>query len=172
MDHDLDILRLFRAKIRNNLTGSTFNELSHIFSKVGMMNLAKTRSHVQALAHFEPAKFACCINLCICYTGPYANLDECLKCKTSRLDKSGWARRMFSYIPLIPHLRALMSNCTYATQLQYRTDEHTKNHRPGKIMDIFDGLHYRSLLGEHVVVGDWTCPHNYFSDHRDIALSA
>jgi Transposase family tnp2 len=36
--------------------------------------------------------------------------------------------------------------------------------------DIFNGLHYRSLLGERVVVGDQTLPHNYFSDRRDIAL--
>jgi len=37
-------------------------------------------------------------------------------------------------------------------------------------MDIFDGLHYHSLLREHVVVGDRRLPHNYFSDHCDIAL--
>jgi hypothetical protein len=36
--------------------------------------------------------------------------------------------------------------------------------------DIFDGLHYRLLLEERVVTGDRTFPHNYFSDHRDIAL--
>src|SRR6266849_7521667 len=115
-------------------------------------------------------KFACCINLCICYTGPYANLDKCPNCKTSRLNESGRARRMFSYMPLIPRLHALMSNHTYATQLKYRADEHAKTRRPGTITDIFDGLHYRSLLGERVVVGDQTYPHNYFSDYRDIAL--
>jgi len=63
-----------------------------------------------------------------------------------------------------------MSNRTYATQLQYCADEHAKTRRPGTIMDIFNGLHYCSLLGECVVVGDWTYPHNYFSDHHDIAL--
>ena len=73
-------------------------------------------------------------------------------------------------MPLIPRLRALMSNRTYATQLQYRADEHAKTRRPGTTTDIFDGLHYRSLLGERVVVGDRTYRHNYFSDHRDIAL--
>ena len=169
-DHDLDILRPFGMKIRNNLTASTFDEMSHNFSKAGMVNLAKTRSHVRALSRFEPVKFACCINSCICYTGPDANLDECPKCKTSRLDESGRARRMFSYIPLIPRLRALMSNRTYATQLQYRANEHAKTRRPRTTTDIFDGLHYRSLLEERVVVGEKTYPHNYFSDHRDIAL--
>ena len=64
-----------------------------------------------------------------------------------------------------------MLNRTYATHLQYHADEHAKTCRPGMIMDIFDGLHYHALLGEPVVVQDWMYPHNYFSDHRDIALS-
>ena len=135
-----------------------------------MKDLAKTRSHVRDLSRFEPVKFVCCINSCICYTGPYADLDKCPKCETLRLDESGRARRTFSYIPLIPRLRALVSNHTYATQLQYRADEHAKTRRPGTTTDIFDGLHYRSLLRERVIVGDQTYPHNYFSDHRDIAL--
>jgi hypothetical protein len=36
--------------------------------------------------------------------------------------------------------------------------------------NIFDGLHYCSLLEEHVVVGDQILTHNYFSDSHDIAL--
>jgi len=36
-------------------------------------------------------------------------------------------------------------------------------------MDIFDGLHYRSLLEEGVVVGDQRLAHHDFPDHRDIA---
>src|SRR6266852_7528973 len=135
-----------------------------------MQNLAKTQSHVWALACFEPVKFTCCINLCICYTGPYADLDKCPNCKTSRLNESGQARQIFSYMPLIPRLRALMSNRTYATQLQYCADEHAKTHKPETITDNFDGLHYRSLLEERVVIGDQTYPYNYFSDHCDIAL--
>jgi hypothetical protein len=115
-------------------------------------------------------QFACCLNSCICYTGPYAKLDECPKCKMLRLDESGQARQMFSYMPLIPHLCALMSNHTYATCLQYHADEHAKAHIPGMTTDVFDGLHYRSLLGEHVIVGDQRLSHKYFLDHRDIAL--
>src|SRR5258707_1179116 len=78
---------------------------------------------------------------------------------------------MFSYMPLIPRLCVLMLNHTHTTHLQYHANEHTKNHRLGTITDIFDGHHYCSLLREHVVVGDRTYPHNYFSDHHDIALS-
>jgi hypothetical protein len=84
--HDLNILHLFGMKIRNNLTASTFNEMSYNFSKAGWKNLVKMRSHVRALSRFEAVKVTSCINPCICYTGPYADLDEC---GTSRLNKSG-----------------------------------------------------------------------------------
>jgi hypothetical protein len=40
-EHDLDILRPFAMKIRDNLTASTFDEISYNFSKAGMENLAK-----------------------------------------------------------------------------------------------------------------------------------
>src|SRR5260221_1468519 len=117
MKHDLDILRPFAVKIRNNLTAATFNEMAFIFPEAGVQNLAKTRSHVRSLSRFRPVEFACCINSCICYAGPYADLDECPKCTTLRLDGFGRARRKFSYMPLIPRLCALMSNRTYATHL-------------------------------------------------------
>jgi len=69
---------------------------------------------------------------------------------------------MFSYMPLIPRLRALMSNRTYATHLQYRADEHAKTRRPGTITDIFDGLHYRSLLGERVCLEERSLVFNHW----------
>jgi hypothetical protein len=73
-------------------------------------------------------------------------------------------------MPLIPHLCALMLNRTYTTHLQYHADEHAKAHMPGMTTDVFDGLHYYLLLGEHVIVGDQRLPHKYFLDHHNIAL--
>jgi len=159
--------------IRNNLTALAFNEMCYTFSKTGMENLARTQSHVRSLSCFRPIVFVCCVNLCICYTGKYADLDKCLKCKMSHLNKSGQARHTFSYMPLIPCLHALMSNRTYATHLQYCADEHAKTSTcmPGITTDIFNGLHYRLLLGERVVARDRTLAHNYFLDHHDIMLS-
>src|SRR5260370_36789362 len=42
LDYDLDILCPFAMKIRNNLTASTFHEMSYNFPKAGMESLAKT----------------------------------------------------------------------------------------------------------------------------------
>jgi len=172
LDHDLDILHPFVMIIRNNLTALAFNEMCYTFSKTGMENLARMQSHVWSLSRFGPVVFACCVNLCICYTGKYADLDKCLKCKTLCLNESSRVRCTFSYMPLIPHLCALMSNHTYATHLQYCADEDVQMSTcmPGMTTDIFDGLHYCSLLRECVVAGDRMLAHNYFSDHHDIVL--
>jgi hypothetical protein len=166
---DLSILCPFMFKIRNNLATSTFNEMSHIFPRIDVKDLNKTWSHVQTLSCFKPMEFACCINLCICYTGLYANLNKCPNCNTLHL-ASGLARWTFSYMPLIPWLHAFMLNCLYATYLQYHAEKHLRTHISGKTTDIFDGLHYLELLREHIVVKDWRLPHTYFSDHHDIAL--
>ena len=128
-DHDLDILRPFAMMLRNNLTALSFDKMSYTFSNAGMETLAKTRSHAQYLSRFEPVKLECCVNSCVCFTGLHASLNECLRCKMSRLNESGEARRMFSYMPLIPCLHAFMSNHAYTTCLQYRADEHAKTHR-------------------------------------------
>jgi len=128
LDHNLDILRLFAMMLRNNLTTLSFDEMLYTFSNAGMETLAKTRSHAQYLSHFEPVKLECCINSCVCFTGPHTGLNECPRCKTSHLNKSGDARQTFSYMPLIPRLCAFMSNHAYATRLQYHADEHAKTH--------------------------------------------
>src|SRR5258708_14739172 len=53
-DYDLDILRPFAIKIRNNLTASTFHEMSDNFSQQGRKRLAKPHSHLRALSPFGP----------------------------------------------------------------------------------------------------------------------
>jgi hypothetical protein len=78
-----------------------------------------------ARARFEPVEFACCINSCICYTGPYADLEEW---PDVRNVASGRAGQTFPYMPYIPRLGALMANHTYATHLQYCAEEHTKTY--------------------------------------------
>jgi len=55
-----------------------------------------------------------------------------------------------------------------AEQMAYRA--HVHNHTPGKISDVFDGTHYRSLCGQHVRLNGEKLSHKYFEDHRDIAL--
>jgi hypothetical protein len=53
-------------------------------------------------------------------------------------------------------------------EMGYRANEHV--HIPGRTTDVFDGAHYRSLLGKRVVINGQEAPYTYFSDFRDIAL--
>jgi len=55
-----------------------------------------------------------------------------------------------------------------AEQMQYRARVH--KHDPGKMTDVFDGSHYRSLLGQRVQLNGKPLRHRFFDDHRDIAL--
>ena len=55
-----------------------------------------------------------------------------------------------------------------ADLMQYRARDHQCT--PGKITDVFDGSHYRSLCGQRIQLNGTKFAHKYFEDHRDIAL--
>lgn len=104
----------------------------------------------------------------MCYTGPYETLSTCPKCKANRYKSDGKTpQAIFQYLPLVPRLRAMVSNSSYAQKMQYRSKH---QHDPTKTTDIFDGAHYRSLLETPVTINDEELPMWFFSDPRDIAL--
>jgi hypothetical protein len=160
------------VKVEDHVSESTFDKFRFAHGKPDSATLDSIRSRVRFLSRFDPIYYECCKNSCVCFTGPYANLDKCPnpKCKEPRLDQDRRPQKLFSYMPLIPRLRALMSNSEYATRLRYRAHDHAKARQPGNTTDIFDGLHYRSLLGRHVVIEEEEYAHTFFSDERDIAL--
>jgi Transposase family tnp2 len=125
-----------------------------------------SKKRVRTLAGFEPVRYSCCINSCVCFVGPYENLTECPNCQEARFGANGQPRKYFDYLPIIPRLQAMSANAKHAKKMRYRA-EHV--HEPGVIKDVFDGLHYQSLLTT-IVPGSETRPFFYFSDKRDIAL--
>lgn len=75
-----------------------------------------------------------CPNSCVAYTGPYANLEACPKCKESRFDPIKLAssngekkvpRQEFHTIPLGPQLQALWRSSESAHAMKHR-DRETK----------------------------------------------
>jgi hypothetical protein len=125
-----------------------------------------TKKRVRLLAGFQPLRYSCCIHSCVCFTGPYENLSECLNCNEARYGANGKPRKYFDYLPVIPRLQAMSANATLAKKMRYRAEY---KHEPGFIKDVFDGSHYRSLLNT-IVPTDGADPFFYFSDERDIAL--
>lgn len=164
---DLGLLRAYAFKIEERLTQKAFNKLPLVFPSANVESFKKTEHRVQRLSGFQPVLYDCCINSCVCFTGPYEKLNDCPVCSTGRLDDEGRPRAQFSYLPIIPRLRAMVSNQKHAAKMQYRANY---QHKPSQFNDIFDGSHYQTLRKTRIKVGDETLPYSFFSDPRDIAL--
>jgi hypothetical protein len=167
-ESDLTLIRAYTLKVEDGITNATFNKLRFAFPQAPLDSIKSTEKRVRFLSGFQPVRYSCCPSSCVCYTGPYETLQQCPKCKADRYKADGTTpRSCFEYLPVIPRLRAMVANSTYAEKMQYRS-----NHKcdPTKITDIFDGTHYTSLLGKYVTIDDEELPMLFFSDPRDIAL--
>ena len=167
-ESDLTLLRAYTLKVEDGITNATFNKFRFAFPQAPLDTMKSTEKRVQFLSGFQPVRYSCCISSCVCFTGPYEDLQQCPKCKADRYKADGTTpRAYFEYLPIIPRLRAMVANSLYARKMQYRSN-HT--HDPTKLTDIFDGAHYNSLLEKFVTIGDEQLPMWFFSDPRDIAL--
>jgi hypothetical protein len=167
-ESDLTLLRAYALKVEDGLTDKTFNKLRYAFPQSPIDSLKNTEKRVQFLSGFQPVRYHCCPSSCVCYTGPYESLTKCPKCNIDRHKADGMTpQAYYEYLPIIPRLRAMLANSSYARKMQYRSN---RQHDPMKITDIFDGTHYRSLRETFVTVGDEELPTWFFSDPRDIAL--
>ena len=165
---DLTLIRAYSLKVNHGLTNDAYNSLRFLFPQAPLDTLKNTEKRIQFLSGFQPVRYHCCPSSCVCYTGPYETLSTCPKCKADRYKSDGKTpQTYFQYLPLIPRLRAMVSNSSYAKKMQYRSKH---QHDPTKITDIFDGAHYRSLLETPVTISDEELPMWFFSDPRDVAL--
>ncbi|PPQ81548.1 hypothetical protein CVT24_000065 [Panaeolus cyanescens] len=165
---ELLLLRMYALKVEDHLTERTFNRLFKVFPNSGQTTLKLTKKHVRFLSGFQPIQYDCCINSCVCFVGPqYKDLDRCPyeKCREPRYKENGQPRKVFEYIPLIPRLKAQMANPTLAKAMRYRSERESS---PQDTEDVFDGTHYKSLLGKMVPSSNPPIP--FFSDPRDVAL--
>ncbi|KDQ54190.1 hypothetical protein JAAARDRAFT_102779, partial [Jaapia argillacea MUCL 33604] len=127
-----------------------------------------TPQHIVFLSGVEAVEYDCCTNSCCCFVGPHADLDECPYCKVSWYNRDGFAKKTFTYLPLIPQLVTLYHNRDMVERMGYQAGEHV--HEPGAIRDILDCPVYRSLLGSKISINGREMNSTYFSDPRDIAL--
>ncbi|KAI0062792.1 hypothetical protein BV25DRAFT_1789773, partial [Artomyces pyxidatus] len=165
---DRAMLRQYAYKLRNHITDTAYNELEFLFPSEDVLSIKAAQTRIALLAGFKPQLYDCCPNSCLAYTGPRDSLNDCPECKTPRYKADGRARKRFTYIPLIPRLRACAASPAVATQMRYRAFEH-KSHSD-EISDVFDGKHYQELCQRNVVVNDVELPRKFFDDPRDIAL--
>ncbi|KAH9844117.1 uncharacterized protein C8Q71DRAFT_679292, partial [Rhodofomes roseus] len=166
---DMNLLRAWTLKVEERLTDKAFDRFRFAFHNSDLPSIKAAKTRVAFLSGFTPEIYDCCVNSCVCYTGPYADCRQCPHCNEDRFDRSGRPRKHFRYLPLIPRLRTAAANVSYATKMQYRT-KHDQSYTPGITTDIFGGTHYRHLKGKQVEIDDRPIPSWFFNDPRDIAL--
>ena len=167
-EDDLDTVRAFALKVKDHLSDKTYERFPYAFPRHSLPSARQSRRRMEQLAGFKTVLYDCCINSCLCYTGPYNDLDQCLYCQEPRHNADGKPRQTFKYTPLIPRLHAAHANKACAQQMQYRVCKH--HHIPKQTSDVFDSTHYRDLLQSKVTVDGEEILYHFFSDSRDIAL--
>lgn len=165
------MLKKYLLKLKHSITNAAFEEMHEGWG--GEYHSLKTvKSRVSTLADLPSESHDCCINICVCFAGPYEGDQVCPKCKESRLDDRGKPRAKYHYFPFIPRLQAYYSNASTKELLQYRAQfDSEETYQSDNIRDVFDGSIYRSLLGREVEVDGRKLGVKYFSDAQDIALS-
>lgn len=152
-------------------------------------------SRAAFLSGLDPKLYDSCIGSCCCYVGPYKDASSCPYCREPRLNSVGRPRKVFTYIPVIPRLKAMCKDQGLSEKLQYRANYETSPPRhipplpscstyhdrtglgragvcycPSKIEDVFDSQHYRALRDTPVTIDEKTYQFNYFAGNQDVAL--
>lgn len=112
-------MRVFAFQVQNNLNEDTLAQIPAAFPTEQLPTLKKIRARIAFLSGFDAERYDCCVESCIAYTGPYADLEQCPYCKTSRHDDFGNPRRQFAYLSLKRRLLALRQHQETAQQMEY-----------------------------------------------------
>ncbi|KAH7338458.1 hypothetical protein B0J17DRAFT_545322, partial [Rhizoctonia solani] len=166
------IVDAFNYRMTTNITANAAALLPYAFQDqrlADVPSLYKIQLRTAALSGIAPVLYDQCKNSCCCYTGDLKNLISCPYCRPPCFKPDGTpAAKPFSYLPLIPRLKAAMANTRIRNLMGYR-DKHTQNRQTGQFTDIFDGSHYLGLLDKFVPCAR-VKDRQFFQDARDIAL--
>ncbi|KAJ3745232.1 hypothetical protein EV360DRAFT_8035, partial [Lentinula raphanica] len=166
-EDELSDMRHFALKVETHMTDDTFAKLPFACPSENFQSWKSTKSQARSLSAFTPRVYDCCMNSCICYVGPHASKTQCPYCHESRYrPNTKTPRKRFTYLPIIPRLRAYYRSLAMTEKLKYRG---SYVHSPeGPICDIMDGSHYQQLCQQHVIIDGQEYPHTFFSDSRDV----
>ena len=84
---DHTICRAFAFKVSTYMADAAWKRAPLVFQTTPPLpTLPKFRSRISFLAGFSAQTYNCCLNLCVCYTGPHTHATSCTYCGLSRLD--------------------------------------------------------------------------------------
>jgi len=144
-----------------------------IFCRFGVEVLSydQIKRRVAELSGVIPVASDMCINSCLAYTGPFAELDTCPTCGEPQYNpiqlaasggKKQVARQQFHTIPIGPQLQALWRDADSALNLRYReeitTEILTELERNEGLLnsydDFFHGSDYLTAIAEGCIKRD------------------
>ena len=176
-DHDLDICLAYSFMVQARLSTKEAQMFPHAARASNLVSPEHIQARARFLAGVEPELYDCCPgpNACMCFTGEHQDLTSCLVCKESRLNDKGLPRRRFTYIPLIPRLKAAAESHALAEVMQYRAQY---KHQAGEFGDVFDGEDYQRLQDSPIALHGEPLKNDsgepldikYFEDPRDVAI--
>ena len=168
-DHDLDICLAYFFMVQAKLTTREAQMFPHAVRGGDLVSPEHIQARARLLAGVEPELYDCCPgpNACMCFTGEHQGLTKCSVCGEPRFNDKGLPRRHFTYIPLIPRLKAAAESHALAETMQYRAQY---KHQAGEFADVFDGENYRHLQNSPIAIHGEPLGTKYFEDSRDVAL--
>jgi hypothetical protein len=110
-----------------------------------------------------------CINTCLAYTGPFAELDSCPYCSQPRYDPAATlagepkrSRRQFHTLPVGPQLQAIWRNPEDAKAMRHRVQETRKileeleqnNYEQALFDDVYSGSDYLDAVRDGKIADD------------------
>lgn len=84
-----------------------------------VLSYEQIKQRIAEISRVVPIVDHICVNTCLAFTGPFAELDSCPECGGSHYNSSGIARQEFHMMPLGPQLQALYCNSQSAQNMRY-----------------------------------------------------
>jgi len=138
----------------------TRNAILHRHPSDPILTHDSVKRKVRELSGVDSIVFDMCINTCVAFTGPFAELEICPKCNEDRYDplvlasshgKKKVPRQKFHTIPLGPQLQALRRSPQASIKMRYRQQRTEEilaevQQNGGRINEFDDYCHGRDYL--------------------------
>ncbi|PVF91125.1 hypothetical protein CPB86DRAFT_720041, partial [Serendipita vermifera] len=167
---DLLDMQLLAHNIRHNQSRASLTELGDILAahNVPISSPYLMKKKLEDFSGLTAKVYHCCINSCVCFTGPLSSEQKCPVCEQPRLDSHQQPRKKFMYLPLIPRLQSFFKSPELIDQLTYRTSLGAFD---GIYRDVFDSEHFRQLLNRNVTIEGKTYSHKIGQFATDVFLT-
>lgn len=166
-------VKTYKLQMEVNLGSNAYQKIRATFDDLNLPSIKALRHEMHNLCGLEPILYDCCKNSCLCFVGPYADLNDCPYCNHGRFKPDGRPYNQFHYLPLIPQVRALYASTISSRDMRYRSIHELDNYLDAEntISDIYDSSLYRELRQSNITVNGHVLPQHYFDDPRDVLLT-